>query len=146
METTSERVPLEDGATLASGDIVEVELHLKSDNDYDYVVFEDMKPAGCEAVETRSGTAYGDLVCVPTSSCGMRRSRSSSILCRRASGGSPTSCGQRSLASSMPCRPMHTPCTPRTFRALSDEFRVTVHGCACQPVLYRRKAGKTRHK
>ena len=54
---------MEDGATLASGDIIEVELHLKSDNDYDYVVFEDMKPAGCEAVETRSGTAYGDGLC-----------------------------------------------------------------------------------
>lgn len=53
-------MPLADGATLVSGEIVEVELHLKSDNDYDYVVLEDMKPAGLEAVETRSGVAYGD--------------------------------------------------------------------------------------
>lgn len=58
--TTFDRVPLSDGAQLTSGDIIEVELYLKSDNDYDYVVFEDMKPAGCEATETRSGTAYGD--------------------------------------------------------------------------------------
>lgn len=58
-----ERVPLPDGSALTSGDIIEVELHLKSDNDYAYVVFEDMKPAGCEAVETRSGEAYGDGLC-----------------------------------------------------------------------------------
>ena len=60
---TTERIPLTDGATLISGDIVEVELHIKSDNDYDYVIFEDMKPAGLEAVETRSGEAYGDGLC-----------------------------------------------------------------------------------
>lgn len=63
IEETSERVPLAEGATLVSGDIVEVELHLTSDNDYNYLVFEDMKPAGLEAVETRSGTAYGDGLC-----------------------------------------------------------------------------------
>ena len=63
LEESSERVALTDGATVASGDIIEVELHLKSDNDYDYLVFEDMKPAGCEAVETQSGTAYGDGLC-----------------------------------------------------------------------------------
>lgn len=63
LEDTSTRIPLADGAALMSGEIVEVELHLKSDNDYDYLVFEDMKPAGLEAVETRSGVAYGDGLC-----------------------------------------------------------------------------------
>ena len=63
VETSYTRTALKDGASLVSGDIIEVELHLKSDNDYDYLVFEDMKPAGCEAVETRSGTAYGDGLC-----------------------------------------------------------------------------------
>ena len=62
-ETVNNRLPLADGATIASGDILEVELFLKSDNDYDHLVFEDMKPAGCEAVETRSGQAYGDGLC-----------------------------------------------------------------------------------
>ena len=61
--TPEHRIPLPDGAELASGDIIEVELFLKSDNDYNYVVFEDMKPAGCEALETRSGIAYGDGLC-----------------------------------------------------------------------------------
>jgi uncharacterized protein YfaS (alpha-2-macroglobulin family) len=60
---TANRIPLADGATLTSGDIIEVELYLKSDNDYQYVLLEDMKPAGCEAVATKSGIAYGDGLC-----------------------------------------------------------------------------------
>ena len=50
-----ERVPLKDGDRIASGDVVQVELRVTSDNDYTFLVFEDMKPAGCEAVEVRSG-------------------------------------------------------------------------------------------
>ncbi|MFN3650180.1 MAG: alpha-2-macroglobulin family protein [Armatimonadota bacterium] len=50
-----ERVPLEDGATVTSGDLLEVELQLESKNEYDYLVFEDLKPSGCEAAEVRSG-------------------------------------------------------------------------------------------
>jgi uncharacterized protein YfaS (alpha-2-macroglobulin family) len=52
-----ERQPLKDGDTLTSGDLVEVELVIESKNDYEYLLFEDMKPAGFEAVEQRSG--YG---------------------------------------------------------------------------------------
>jgi uncharacterized protein YfaS (alpha-2-macroglobulin family) len=52
-----ERKPLKDGDTLTSGDLVEVELVIESKNDYEYLLFEDMKPAGFEAVEQRSG--YG---------------------------------------------------------------------------------------
>ena len=52
-----ERQPLKDGDTLKSGDLVEVELIIESKNDYEYLLFEDMKPAGFEAVEQRSG--YG---------------------------------------------------------------------------------------
>lgn len=54
-----QRVGLEDGATVVSGDLLEVELQLESKNDYDYLVFEDLKPAGCEAVELRSGGRAG---------------------------------------------------------------------------------------
>ena len=50
-----ERVPLKDGDRIDSGDLVQVELEAQSDNDYTYLVFEDMKPAGCEATELRSG-------------------------------------------------------------------------------------------
>jgi len=38
-----------------SGDVIQVELKVKSDNDYTYLCFEDMKPAGCEPTELRSG-------------------------------------------------------------------------------------------
>ena len=50
-----ERVKLTSGATLKSGDLVEVELVIDSKNDYEYLIFEDMKAAGFEAVEVRSG-------------------------------------------------------------------------------------------
>jgi len=52
-----ERVPLTNLATVKSGDLVEVELVIESKNDYEYLVFEDMKAAGFEAVNVRSG--YG---------------------------------------------------------------------------------------
>ena len=50
-----ERVPLRQGDQIESGDVIQVELRVTSDNDYTYLVFEDMKPAGCEATELRSG-------------------------------------------------------------------------------------------
>lgn len=50
-----ERVPLEDGGTVASGERVEVVLTMESKNDFEYLLFEDLKPAGLEAVELRSG-------------------------------------------------------------------------------------------
>lgn len=50
-----ERVALENGALLQSGDLVEIELVIESKNDYEYILLEDMKPAGFEPVEIRSG-------------------------------------------------------------------------------------------
>ncbi|HEX8552097.1 MAG TPA: MG2 domain-containing protein [Abditibacteriaceae bacterium] len=54
------RGELKDNAELKSGDLVEVELTIDSDNDYEYLVFEDMKAAGLEPVDIRSGGAWGD--------------------------------------------------------------------------------------
>ena len=54
------RTALPDGARLQSGDLIEVELIVDSKNAYDYCCFEDMKPAGCEAVGLRSGSQSGD--------------------------------------------------------------------------------------
>jgi len=51
-----ERVPVKNGDELKSGDVIQVELKVKSDNDYTYVCFEDMKPAGCEPLQMRSGS------------------------------------------------------------------------------------------
>ena len=53
-----QRQPLENLAALKSGDMVEIELVIESKNDYEYILFEDMKAAGFEPVEVRSG--YGD--------------------------------------------------------------------------------------
>ena len=47
-----ERVALESGATLNSGDLVEVELLVRSDNDYRYVVFEDFAEL-CKSLPAR---------------------------------------------------------------------------------------------
>jgi len=51
----TERVPLTDGETVKSGDRVEVVLTVEAKNNYEYLLFEDLKPAGLEAVQIRSG-------------------------------------------------------------------------------------------
>ncbi|MEO5913662.1 MAG: MG2 domain-containing protein [Luteolibacter sp.] len=53
------REPLEDGAKLASGDRIEVELILISKNDYEYLIFSDAKAAGFEALDALSGYVGG---------------------------------------------------------------------------------------
>jgi uncharacterized protein YfaS (alpha-2-macroglobulin family) len=53
--TVYDRVPLEDGGSLNSGERVEVVLTLDAKNDLEYLVLEDKKPAGLEAVQVRSG-------------------------------------------------------------------------------------------
>jgi uncharacterized protein YfaS (alpha-2-macroglobulin family)/tetratricopeptide (TPR) repeat protein len=57
------RALLQPGDRLTSGNLVEVELLLESKNSYDYLVFEDMKPAGCEPVDLQSGYRYGNGLC-----------------------------------------------------------------------------------
>ena len=54
-----ERIKLEVGDAVESGDLIEVELSVESKNDYSYMVFEDWKAAGLEAVELRSGQNHG---------------------------------------------------------------------------------------
>ena len=53
-----EREELKNWDKLKSGDLVEIELEIDSKNDYEYIIFEDMKAAGFEPVEVRSG--YSD--------------------------------------------------------------------------------------
>ena len=50
-----DRSPLLDGDTVASGERVEVVLTIEAKNNYEYLVFEDLKPAGLEAVQIKSG-------------------------------------------------------------------------------------------
>jgi len=49
------RHPLNNLAELKSGDLVEVELLVDSKNDYEYILLDDMKAAGFEPVDVRSG-------------------------------------------------------------------------------------------
>jgi uncharacterized protein YfaS (alpha-2-macroglobulin family) len=58
-----ERTELPSGATLRSGELVEVELEIDSKNDYEYLIFEDPKAAGFEALAVRSGYHAAGLGC-----------------------------------------------------------------------------------
>jgi uncharacterized protein YfaS (alpha-2-macroglobulin family) len=49
------REELKDLDRVVSGQLVEIELEIQSKNDYEYLMFEDMKPAGFEPVDLRSG-------------------------------------------------------------------------------------------
>jgi len=50
-----DRQPLRDGESVKSGERVETVLTVEAKNNYEYLMFEDLKPAGFEAVEIRSG-------------------------------------------------------------------------------------------
>ncbi len=52
------REEITSGDSVKSGDLIEIELEIDSKNDYEYLVFEDWKAAGFEAVDLRSG--YGN--------------------------------------------------------------------------------------
>lgn len=54
------REELKEGVTLRSGDNIEVEMAITAKNEMDYVLFEDMKPAGCEPLEQLSGFSFGE--------------------------------------------------------------------------------------
>ncbi len=56
-----DREELANLAELKSGDLVEVELEIDSKNDYEYLVFEDLKAAGFEPMEVRSGYNGNDM-------------------------------------------------------------------------------------
>ncbi|NQZ68276.1 MAG: alpha-2-macroglobulin, partial [Lentisphaeria bacterium] len=49
------RIPIKNLDHVKSGDLLEIELSIESKNDYEYVIFEDMKAAGCEPYKVRSG-------------------------------------------------------------------------------------------
>jgi uncharacterized protein YfaS (alpha-2-macroglobulin family) len=50
-----DRTEIENLGTVTSGDLLEIELVIESKNDYEYILFEDMKAAGCEPVAVQSG-------------------------------------------------------------------------------------------
>jgi hypothetical protein len=50
-----DRTELASLSEVTSGDLIEVELEIDSKNDYEYLLFEDLKAAGTEPVDVRSG-------------------------------------------------------------------------------------------
>ncbi|HVT02538.1 MAG TPA: alpha-2-macroglobulin family protein [Thermoanaerobaculia bacterium] len=50
-----DRTLLRDGETVKSGERIEVVQTIETKNDYEYLLFEDLKPAGLEATELQSG-------------------------------------------------------------------------------------------
>jgi uncharacterized protein YfaS (alpha-2-macroglobulin family) len=50
-----DRVVVRDGDTIQSGERVDVVVTIEAKNNYEYLLFEDLKPAGLEAVQLRSG-------------------------------------------------------------------------------------------
>jgi uncharacterized protein YfaS (alpha-2-macroglobulin family) len=59
-EIEYEHQPLHPGETLAPRDLIEVRLDIDARNNFEYLMFIDPKPAGCEPVRLTSGAAYGD--------------------------------------------------------------------------------------
>jgi alpha-2-macroglobulin len=60
---TSGRSLLNDGDAIAIGDTVEVELTIASDETYEFIAFEDPKPAGLEPTNLQSGYERGSGLC-----------------------------------------------------------------------------------
>ncbi len=58
-DTRYTKSPLAFGAEIASGELIEVQLGITSEHNFEYMLFEDPKPAGCEPHRLRSGGTYG---------------------------------------------------------------------------------------
>ncbi|MCH7814544.1 MAG: hypothetical protein IID40_11060, partial [Planctomycetes bacterium] len=54
-----DRVEIRQGEAIASGDLIEVQLTIEAKNNFEYLIFEDPKPAGCEPTELHSGHRWG---------------------------------------------------------------------------------------
>ena len=52
-----DKVPLNEGDVVTSGDRVETVITIETKNNYEYLLVEDLKPAGLEAVQIKSGEA-----------------------------------------------------------------------------------------
>ncbi len=59
LKAAYDRTLIEDLQAVAPGTLVEVELKITSKNDYEYLLIEERKAAGLEAVDTQSGSIWG---------------------------------------------------------------------------------------
>ena len=58
-DTRYKKSPLKFGAEIASGELIEVQLNITTDHNFEYMMFEDPKPSGCEPHRLTSGGTYG---------------------------------------------------------------------------------------
>ncbi|MBL7218546.1 MAG: hypothetical protein ISS69_00395 [Phycisphaerae bacterium] len=58
-DTRYKKTPMKFGDEIASGELIEVQLNITTDHNFEYMMFEDPKPAGCEPHRLRSGGTYG---------------------------------------------------------------------------------------
>jgi uncharacterized protein YfaS (alpha-2-macroglobulin family) len=58
-EIEYDKVPVKEGDKLTSGDLIEVTIAVDAKNNFEYLLFEDPKPAGCEPVNLQSGYQWG---------------------------------------------------------------------------------------
>ena len=72
----TQKTLLKNGDHIKSGDHIEVVLTLESKNEYEYLLFEDMKPGGFEAVQLKSGAP---IFIQELSEAGIRRRAAASI-------------------------------------------------------------------
>lgn len=123
------RTLLKDRDVIASGDIIEVVMTVKTKNDVEYLMLLDPKPAGCESQETTSGYAWMGTVSgykeigdeeirVFLSSCPWDNTRSA------------TACARNARDASAPCRLSLKPCTRRNSAATA---RNTKSASPCLP-------------
>jgi len=58
-DTRYKKTPMKFGAEIASGELIEVQLNITTDHNFEYMIFEDPKPSGCEPHRLTSGGTYG---------------------------------------------------------------------------------------
>lgn len=62
-EEIEEKFPIKNGDQIKTGDEIKVVIKINAKNNYEYLMFEDMKPAACEPVQLRSGYTYANGLC-----------------------------------------------------------------------------------
>ena len=121
-----ERKLLKDGDMLDSGELVVVEIEIDSKNDYEYVLFEDMKAAGFEPVEVQSGYNGNDL----NAYMELRDERVCFFARTLARGKHSVAYRLRAeipgAFSAAPCRPGPAAMYAPELKANSDEFKVRI--------------------
>ena len=117
--------PIAQGADVTAGDIIEVRLEVEAKNDYSYLLFEDMKPAGFEPLQLRSGRSYERGIC---SNVEFRDERTAFFVSWLEQGTHTLSYRVRAEAPgtlrALPARgeAMYAP----SFRGISDSFKIKV--------------------